>query len=172
MRPEFKLTVRGPATAEYRASLEKLIMALGLADRIELAPPVPMIDLVREAARFDVGISMLPGHSRNNQFALPNKLFEYTMAGLALCISDLPEVADILRKYKLGVTMAAMEPDAITAAINTLDRARIDQFKENALAAARELNWESEGAHFLSAAEAGLEATNHHNQRASADLKD
>jgi glycosyltransferase involved in cell wall biosynthesis len=159
-RPEFRLTIRGPASPEYRASLERLVAELGLARRVRLVPPAPMIDLVREASRFDIGLFALPGHSRHNRFALPNKLFEYIMAGLAVCVSDLPEMARIVRDFDLGALIGAVEPDAIAAAVNGFDRARIDDCKKRALEAARQLNWEVEGAPLLAAAEAALaEAT-------------
>ena len=159
-RSEFRLTIRGPASPEYRASLQRLIAELGLGERVRLVPPVPMTDLVREASRFDVGLFALPGHSRHNRFALPNKLFEYIMAGLAICVSDLPEMARVVREYDLGVLIGAVEPDAIAAAVNGLDRARIDHCKKRALDAARQLNWEVEGAALVAAAETALADAN------------
>jgi hypothetical protein len=61
-----------------------------------------MTDLVREAAAFDVGLFALPRHSNHNRYALPNKFFEYSMAGLALCVSDLPEMGALVRRDQLG----------------------------------------------------------------------
>ena len=104
-----------------------------------------MIDLVSEAAAFDIGLFALPGHSRHNRDALPNKFFEYTMAGLAPCIFDLPEMAGLLRQYDLGRLIPAVEPEAIAAAINSFERNAIAAYKRNALMAAQELNWEREG---------------------------
>jgi hypothetical protein len=98
-RPEFNLTLRGPGEAHYLDELRRRIGERGLADRIVLAPPVPMTALVREAAEFDLGFFALPKSSRHNEFALPNKFFEYVMAGLALCVSDLPEMARLIRDY-------------------------------------------------------------------------
>jgi glycosyltransferase involved in cell wall biosynthesis len=143
-RPEFDLTIRGPVSEEYRAQLEREIDAAGVRGRVQIVPPVPMVNLVREAAAFDIGLFALPGHSRHNRYALPNKFFEYTMAGLALCISDLPEMAGLLRQYDLGRLIPAVEPQAIAAAINSFDRTAIAAYKRNALAAAQELNWERE----------------------------
>lgn len=143
-RPEFSLTIRGPVAAAYRAQLEQEIATAGVSGRVHLAPPVPMVDLVREAARFDVGIFALPGHSLHNRYALPNKFFEYAMAGLALCVSDLPEMGRLLRARDLGVLMHGMAPEAIAGAINSLDRESIDRYKAHALDAAREFNWEQE----------------------------
>ncbi len=131
-RAEFTLTIRGPASAAYAQTLQTLVEETGLSGRIVLAPPVPMIDLVREAAEFDVGLFALPGHSLQNFHVLPNKFFEYTMAGLALCVSDLPEMSRLLHGYELGRLIADVTPQAVAAAINGFDRASIDRFKANA----------------------------------------
>lgn len=152
-RPELRLTIRGPGPAEYLEALAARIKAAGLSDRVTLAPPIPMIDLVREAARFDVGLFALPGHSKQNVHVLPNKFFEYTMAGLALCISDLPEMTALLRQHDLGRSIPDVTPQAIAAAINGFDRASIDLHKRHALEAAKLLNWEAEADRFFAAIE-------------------
>lgn len=136
------LTIRGPAAPEYRSKLLRLSAKFGVSDRVALAPPVPMTRLVEEAGRFDIGLLALPGHSRHNQFALPNKLFEYTMAGLAICMTELPDISRIVGDYRLGVTFPAAASGPISAAINSLDASAIDAFKRNALEAARDLSWE------------------------------
>lgn len=143
-RPEFRLTIRGPAPEEYLAGLRRRIEAAGLGERVVLAPPVPMIDLVKEAARFDVGLFALPGHSKQNLHVLPNKFFEYTMAGLALCVSDLPEMTALLRQHELGWLIPDVTPQAIADAVNGFDRAAIEACKQRALEAAKVLNWEAE----------------------------
>ncbi len=150
-RPEFDFTIRGPVGDDYRARLEVEIDAAGVRGRVHIVPPVAMIDLVREAGAFDVGLFALPGHSAHNEYALPNKFFEYTMAGLALCISDLPEMTALIRKHGHGIVFSGMEPQAIAAAVNGLDRDAIDRFKQRSLAAARELCWERESASMLAA---------------------
>jgi len=143
-RPEFELTIRGPENPGYSDRLRQLICDRGLQSRVHLVPPVPMTELIRQAAAFDIGFFALPGHSRHNEFALPNKFFEYIMAGLALCISDLPEMARLVKQYRLGVLIPELTPGAIAQAVNRLDRAQIDWHKRNALAAAHELSWERE----------------------------
>lgn len=156
-RPEFHLTIRGPAPLGYERDLREEIATCGLSSRITLAPPVATIDLVREAAGFDIGLFALPDHSLHNRLALPNKFFEYVMAGLALCVSDLPEMRRLMNEYRLGVSIGGAEATAIATAINSLDRPRIDAFKRNSLEAARELNWQNDGARLESAANSILE---------------
>jgi len=143
-REEFRLTIRGPADAGYLDDLRREIDAAGIEARVSIAPPVPMTGLVREAASFDVGLFALPDHSRHNHLALPNKIFEYAMAGLALCVSDLPEIARLVRAHDLGVLISGTTPAAIAAVVNRLTREAIDGYKAKALLAARSLNWEKE----------------------------
>lgn len=143
-RPEFSLTLRGPGDPAYIAGLKQLARQLGVDNRIAFAPPVPMTALVEMARLHDVGLFAIKGHSRQNQYVLPNKLFEYAMAGLALCVSNLPEMSHVLEEHQLGHVIAEVRPQSIADAINALDRALIDAFKANALSAAKKLCWEHE----------------------------
>jgi glycosyltransferase involved in cell wall biosynthesis len=156
-RAEFSLTIRGPAEQHYADALRQRIEQRGMADRIFLAPPVPMTELVQEAASFDIGFFALPGNSRHNEFALPNKFFEYIMAGLALCVTDLPEMHRLIRQYELGITISRVTPAAIAKAINHFDRDLIDACKRRSLAAARELCWERESERLINAYETAVE---------------
>lgn len=158
-RPEFDLTLRGPGHPTFLQALQRRIASRRLEARVLLAPPVPMTALVREAAAFDIGLFALPRSSRHNELALPNKIFEYIMAGLAICVTELPEMAQLVRRYNLGVTIPRLAPDAIAETINRLDPRNIDHYKRNALAAARELCWERESARLVAAYDAALRQT-------------
>jgi len=150
-RPEFTLTIRGPGDPAYLSDLAQLAQLHGVAGRVIFAQAVPMIDLVRKAVDYDIGLFALPAHSLQNIYVLPNKFFEYMMAGLALCVSDLPEMTKILRERDLGALIGAVTPGAIAAAINSLDRNSIDVYKRNALAVAPVLSWEAEGCRLVAA---------------------
>ena len=149
--PDRELYIRGPGQPDYIESLRQRIARTALRARVHLIPPVPMTELVRAAAEFDVGFFALPGHSLHNQYALPNKFFEYTMAGLALSVSRLPEMELLMKEFELGTTFAEVEPRCIAASINAMSRHDIDRFKRNALKAAKTLCWEMEGEKLLSA---------------------
>jgi len=149
--PDRQFYIRGPGSEGYITSLRERIERAGLQSRVFLLPPVPMTELVRSAAEFDVGFFALPSHSLHNEFALPNKFFEYTMAGLALCVSRLTEMDFLVSKYQIGSTFAEVVPQPIAEAINELSRERIDQYKRNSLIAARELCWERESAKLVTA---------------------
>lgn len=150
-RPEFSLTIRGPAEAGYRETLEALARAAGVSTRVTFAPPEPMTQLVQAARAFDIGIMALPDNSLHNRHALPNKLFEYLMAGLAIAVTDLPEMGALARETKAGVTIASAGPDAIAAAINSITPAALEGMRIAALDAARLYNWGAESAPVLAA---------------------
>lgn len=148
-RPEFRLTIRGPASPDYGAHLRRLAAAGGSDGRIEFAPAVAPDKLVDEAAKADIGVHSLPGDTANATLALPNKFFEYVMAGLALCIADLPEMAALVRRFDLGRLIKASEAEAIAASINGFEFPEIEKYRANALRAARELNWQEESRHLV-----------------------
>jgi len=142
-RPEFRLRLRGPGEAGVLDHLRSLAAATA-PDRITFDPPVDPAAMVAAANASDIGIHPIPPTSRQTRFCLPNKFFEYTMAGLALCVSDAAEMTALLAAHDLGAVIAADTPEAVAAAVNGFDRPRIDACKRNALAAARELCWEHE----------------------------
>ena len=145
------LTIRGPADPSYLRTLQALSRKQGVEARVDFVPPVPMVDMVKAAQPFDIGILALPNHSRHNKFALPNKLFEYTMAGLAVCMSDLPEMSRIIGQHQLGTTIESVDAASIAEAINGMDTDSIDRYKRNALKAANTLSWDEAGKTVLAA---------------------
>jgi glycosyltransferase involved in cell wall biosynthesis len=150
-RAEFDLTIRGPAEQSYATILRKRIDSGEASERIRLIPPVPMTELVREATLFDIGIFALPGNSQHNKFALPNKFFEYIMAGMALCVAGLPEMAALINQYGIGITIPQINAAAIAAAVNQFDRELVDRCKRSSRLAARELCWERESEQLVAA---------------------
>jgi glycosyltransferase involved in cell wall biosynthesis len=140
------LAIRGPGQTDYLASLNALILKHKVEDRVMLLPPVAMTNLVEAATQFDVGIMALPGHSQHNRFALPNKVFEYMGAGLALVVSDLPEMAHVIKTTGCGVTLPSDRPSEVAALFDQMTTEQIDGFKQNALLAAKTYNGERSAA--------------------------
>ncbi|MCW5692475.1 MAG: glycosyltransferase family 4 protein [Pseudolabrys sp.] len=150
-RPEFELTIRGPSNESYRSALHRLIESVGVSKRVTIAPPVPMTDLVSEAALFDVGFFCMPRLSKQHEYVLPNKLFEYIMAGLAVCVSDLPEMSRVVRATGVGVLLPTADHVDIANVMNGLSRESIRKFKARSREVARTLCWEHESQTLLSA---------------------
>lgn len=133
--------------------LEALIAQEGVAGRVILLPPVPYKDLLEWTASADIGLILYSrSQSLNVQMCLPNKLFEYLMAGLPVLASSLDAVADLLKTYDVGMVATSLEPEEIGRAINTLltDSAALARMRGNALAAAQnDLRWDVESQRLL-----------------------
>ncbi|MGD9601775.1 MAG: glycosyltransferase family 4 protein [Gammaproteobacteria bacterium] len=143
-RPEFRLHIRGAGDPDYIASLQRIAAESGVADRLSFEGPVPFNEIVGAANRADIGYFVHKDVSPQKRFVLPNKFFEYIMAGLALCVSDLPEMARIVRRYDLGLLVDEYDEPSIARVINGFSRDSIDRYKRAALEAAAVLNWEAE----------------------------
>lgn len=150
-RPEFRLLLRGSGHPDYVAALHRQIEELGLQDRVSIVPPVSFEKIVEKANESDIGFFSYTSYSPQIQFALPNKIFEYIMAGLAVCITDLTEVGRVVNHYHNGYLIKQHSPEGIAAAINSFDRETIDAFKRASIAASEELNWEAERTSLLQA---------------------
>jgi glycosyltransferase involved in cell wall biosynthesis len=135
---------KGPA----QARLEALITEMGVGDRVKIIPAVPYEELLEWTASADIGLTLFdPGWSVSIQLCLPNKLFEYLMAGLPVLTSPLEAIVDILQRYEVGRVVASLEPEAVGKAINDFltDPQALAQMRANALQASeRELHWEIE----------------------------
>jgi asparagine synthase (glutamine-hydrolysing) len=143
-RLEFRLVLRGLADPAYLEELRRIAAETGVQDRLLIEPPVLFDQIVPAANRADIGYFVHQDTGPQRRFALPNKFFEYVMAGLAVVVSDMPEMASLVRKHDLGVLVPECDEKSIASIINSLDRATIDRLKKNSLRAATELNWESE----------------------------
>ncbi len=104
-------------------------------------------DLLYEYTRYaTIGVSLDKDTNLNYRYSLPNKLFDYIMAGTPQLASNLPEVAAIIKKYNTGFLIESHEPAHIAKSIQAMldDRVRFKQWQENCLEAAKELCWENE----------------------------
>lgn len=145
-RQEFDLIIRGPGSPEYFDELRARARKLGVEHRVTIEDPVLFNDIIPEANKCDIGYFVHEDISPQKRFTLPNKYFEYVMAGMALCVSDLPEMARITNQHDLGRMVRGFTPEAVAEVINSFTRDDIDRYKQNSLRAARELCWENESA--------------------------
>jgi len=146
LEPNNMIIMMGNGNLE--AELKALVINEGVADRVKILPPVPYKELLSWTASADMGLIVYPPHySQNVQMCLPNKLFEFLMAGLPVLASQLGAVADIIRTYDVGRVVTSLSPRDIGGAINTMltDRAALMRMQRNALRASQQdLCWDKE----------------------------
>jgi len=139
-----QMIMRGPADPDYIAGLRTLAAELGCEKKIRFEPPVPFRDLISAANMADIGYFVYLGGTPQRDFALPNKFFEYCMAGLALMVSDLPAMSQLTRQFGIGTVLSDLSPQSIATAVDGLTEDRINGFKRASLEAAKTLCWQEE----------------------------
>jgi glycosyltransferase involved in cell wall biosynthesis len=126
------------------------------SSRVRFNPPVGLEDLIPTLAGYDLGLFFFEPTTFNLKHCLPNKLFEFVQARLAVVIGPVPDMADVVSAYGCGVVAKSFDARELADALNALDPRTLNGFKENSACAAKELNWELEGAKLSAAIEGVL----------------
>lgn len=124
------------------AYMTQLRQAAALRSNVHLHAGVSPADLPRTINRFDVGVHALPPVNTNHDLALPNKLFDFIQARLAVVVSPGPAMADLVRSHDLGEVADDHGPAAMANAVRKLTLADIARHKMNAHDHARALSSE------------------------------
>lgn len=117
--------------------------------RVFFVPPVPPGQVVSEIAKYDAGFYVLAPTSYNNQVALPNKFFDFMVAGLAVVIGNSPAMAQLVRDYGFGVIAPSFDAEAAAAALNALTADQISIMRAQARVAAQAINADTEMAKLI-----------------------
>lgn len=132
-----------PGDMNYYQSLKAQIDSIA-PDRITLHNPIPPDAILDEINKYDLGIHFLDPRNLNHFNALPKKIFEYIMAGLASAITPLPEMRKIVDRWQVGVVASDHSWQSMAKALNSLTAGQIDAFKYNSLELAKTLNANNE----------------------------
>lgn len=128
-----------------RETLEALAEELNVSDRVHFLPAVEPGELPALTAAADLGVIPYQPVSLNNRFALPNKVFEYTGAGIPFVAADLPELRRVADSESCGEVYDPYDPQQLAAAVSTvLDPARYSQYRTMADSFGRANTWETE----------------------------
>src|SRR5262249_46042114 len=146
--------IRAVALSDRRFTLDLMLMnddqgyvryLRRLADdiapgRIFFRDPVPPLDIVRTVAAYDVGLCVIQPSTYNALMMLPNKLFEYIQAGLAVVVGPSPAMVEVVRRFDLGVVSPTFDAADVAATLNRLTLDDLQGLRRSARHAARKLN--------------------------------
>jgi len=107
--------------------------------RISFLDPVPMLDIPEKTNGYDIGLFLLSPRSFSYRMALPNKLFEYIQARLAVAIWPSPEMAKIVDEYNCGIVSEDFTIESMAKKLNSLSTDDIVKYKMNSHIAAGHL---------------------------------
>jgi SAM-dependent methyltransferase len=130
--PEIELTIR-VANADL-VGVRAAASRQGLGERVRVVEPVEPTALVRALVGFDVGLVINRPLTRNDELVLPNKLFDYLMAGLAVVAPRLPGLAPLVEREQVGVLYEPGRPESLGRVLGELaaDRDRVSALGRNA----------------------------------------
>ena len=103
-----------------KEALRNRVRAYEMESRVFFLEPVPPEELLIVTSSADVGISLLEDNCLNHRYALPNKLFEYLMAGVPVLGSKLPEMEGVLLPHQAGWVVDPANVTALTSTMQTL----------------------------------------------------
>ena len=136
---------------ELLSRLRQLQKEYHLQDRVHFKSYVSVTDLLKITAQYDVGVVLFQPTSLNYAYALPNKFFEYLMAGLPVLASNIDTLKDYVSKYDVGITVDPLDVNSVVSGIKEIfaENSRLKHWQKNARNAALELNWERESVKLL-----------------------
>ena len=122
----------------------KLIELAKNDTRIRFLPIVPTDKIIEFINGYDLGLFLLPPVNFNYLNALPNKLFEFIQARLAIVVSPNPEMKALIEEFEMGVVSKDYSPQQFANAILSIDNQKLKNYKQNTNKAATIINDEEE----------------------------
>ncbi len=105
--------------------------------------PAVSPDVVLEyTASADVGIHLIQNTCLNHYYCMPNKLFEYSMAGLPVIVSNMKDMSNLVQHNKMGEIIEDFTPISINQTIDRLLSKDLAKMKANAYKMATTEAWE------------------------------
>ena len=121
------------------------------SDRVEFLGRLTPEELERLTPQASVGLVMLEDMGLSYHFALPNRIGDFVAAGVPMVVSDLPEMAGVVRKFGVGEVIKGErskvkgERCEAKALAEGVKRVLAREWKEEDFAAARaDMDWEKE----------------------------
>ncbi len=110
--------------------------------RIVFRPAMKSSELIPFLNNYDIGVFLLPPINFNYANTLPNKLFDFIQARLAIAIGPTPEMKEIVDNYDIGLVSDDFTALSLATKLQRISKEDIIRFKQNACKAAIELSAE------------------------------
>lgn len=92
----------------------------------------------------DYGIAFMEGCCLNDTYCLPNKMFEYLMAGIPVITSNLFEMKRLVEQEKIGVVASENTIEGFKNALNTALQLNYAQVQKNIFQVRKKYCWQQQ----------------------------
>ena len=130
------------STKAGRDSFSMLLKISQEFENIHFHDPVDPDNLGEFTGSADLGFCLIEDLCLSYKFCLPNKFFEYAMAGIPILVSDLPEMRKLVEEYDCGVVCDSISPDGIVRGLRKLLARDLKKLGKNARKMAEAHSWE------------------------------
>ena len=118
--------------------------AAGHMPHVHMHPAVVYEDVLAHTRSADVGLVSVKPTCLSYLYCLPNKLFEYLLAGVPVLSNDLPDCRALIEGFHAGRTVEADTPEGWRAALRAMKEGGTTEFKPGLEKAGRQLSWTEE----------------------------
>jgi glycosyltransferase involved in cell wall biosynthesis len=105
-------------------------------------PAVSPEIVLEYTASADIGLALIENTCLSYFYCMPNKLFEYAMAGLPVLVSNMKDMSALVKEYKMGGVIKDFSIAGINQAIDEILKFDLGEMKNNAYRAACDHAWE------------------------------
>ncbi|MEN9972355.1 MAG: hypothetical protein RIS20_702 [Bacteroidota bacterium] len=126
--------------------VKELIKTNRLEDKVKIFGRRPYDEMMQFTMHADLGLTLDKPLSKNYEYSLPNKVFDYMHAGTPILASKLVEIERVIESHQIGVILEEVSPAAIASVVNDI-KSQPDlllQLKEACRKASEIENWENE----------------------------
>ena len=117
----------------WQGTLSRMAVEIGVDDVVRFHPPVPSDRLLELTVSADAGLILFQNTCLNHYYSLPNKLYEYMMAGIPIIASHFPEMGRVIGECDCGRLVNPEDPREIAEAIGEM--AEMDVSRRKAMGA-------------------------------------
>lgn len=135
----------------YGALQQDIQAAAAQHKNIFFYPAVPPQVVLEYTASADFGISLIENTCLSYNYCMPNKLFEYAMAGLPVLVSNMKDMSELVSKNQMGLVISDFSAPGVNRAIDDFLMQDLAAMKANAYRVACEYAWEVQEQKMLTA---------------------
>ena len=128
----------------HRPDIKRLEEKAKQMSHVQLRPPVPLNQLVERLSNYDLGYAAWPPNTHNLAASLPNKFFEYMLAGTPVIVSAGGEMARMVEHYSCGVLIDPADTARFSRTLQELASCSLSDLALGVRQAQQELTWYKE----------------------------
>lgn len=142
--PGYRMVIVGDG--DIASSLRQMAVDLRVDNRVVFVGKVPFEDLHKYIIGAHIGLCLLENIGLNYYHSLPNRIFDYPLAGLPVLASAFPDISEVVSQHETGLLTETLDPQKIAELIKQAceDFHLRHHWSRTLPQVASKLNWEKE----------------------------